>query len=107
MTEANDVRACGNCHREFPAPSLDRSGWCTACRHEVVRRATLIARILAGVGGVLTGIWVVMVAEPGSRFVLMWLILVGAVYYILYKLVRRVSFEVIQSRGVRPPKEDL
>lgn len=101
-----ETAACANCRRDVPASSLDPSGWCAACRREVVRRATVVAHVVGGLGGLLAGLWVVMVVKPGPRFVLIWLILVAAIYFILYKLARRVSFEVVRSRGVRPPDED-
>lgn len=106
MTETAEVATCGNCGREVPAASLDPEGWCAECRREVVRRATVIAHALGGIAAVLTGLWVVMVVEPGPTFVILWLLLVGLVYFVLYKIARRVAFEVIRSRGVRPPETD-
>lgn len=102
MTGAYDTRRCENCGVEHPAVDLDPGGWCAECRAIVVRRATLIARLLAILGSLLVGLWVATVIEPGSRFALGWVLIVVAVYYLLYKLARRVSFEVIRSRGVRP-----
>lgn len=106
MTEPEAVATCGNCGREVPASSLDPEGWCADCRREVVRRATVIAHGLAGIAAVLAGLWVVMVVMPGPSFVVVWLVMVGLVYFVLYKLARRVAFEVIRSRGVRPPQTD-
>lgn len=106
MTVDEPRARCANCGREVPAVDLDPGGWCATCRAEVVRRATLIARIIGGLGALMVGLWVVVVVLPGARLLLIWLLLVAAVYFLLYKLARRVSFEVIRSRGVPPPEED-
>ena len=106
MSSNEEVATCSNCGRTVPASDVDGEGWCGDCRREVIRRATVIAHVLGGVAAVVTGIWIVAVVDPGPRFVLVWLVLVGAIYFLLYKLARRVSFEVIRSRGVRPPAEE-
>lgn len=106
MTESGAIGRCGNCRREREAGDLDALGWCSDCRHEVVRRATLVAHLLGGLGAVVVGLWVVTVIQPGARFMLVWVVLVGLTYFVLYKLARRVAFEVIRSRGVPPPEEE-
>jgi hypothetical protein len=106
VSAPNERGRCGNCDREVSAAELDAAGWCAACRAEVVRRATVSAHVLGGVGGLLAGLWVIMVVQPGPRFVVVWLLLVAAIYFILYKLARRVAFEVFRARGVRPPEEE-
>ena len=106
MTTAEETVTCANCGREVPASSVDPATWCADCRRVVVRRATVIAHVLGGIAAALVAVWVVMVVEPLARFVLVWAVLVGLVYYIVYKLARRVAFEAIRTRGVRPPRED-
>ena len=106
MTSGEETATCANCGREWPAASFDPAGWCAQCRREVVRRATVIAHALAGVAAVIAGLWVIAMVRPGPRFVVVWLVLVGLVYFVLYKLARRVAFEVIRSRGVRPPESE-
>lgn len=106
MSASDGIAVCANCGRELPEGHTDPAGWCAECRQEVVRRATIIAHALAGVSSIAMALWVISVLNPGPRFVLLWLMLTGAIYYLVYKLARRVSFEVIQTRGVRPPKED-
>jgi hypothetical protein len=106
VTGDDETGPCANCRRVRPATDLDAFGWCSDCRKEVVRRATLIAHLLGGLAGVAVGLWIIMVVQPGPRFMLAWLVLVGLTYFILYKLARRVSFEVIRSRGVPPPAEE-
>ena len=104
--ETAETGTCVNCRRERPAADLDAFGWCSACRTEVVRRATLIAHLLGGLAGIAVGLWIVLVIQPGPRFTVAWLVLVGLTYFVLYKLARRVSFEVVRSRGVPPPEEE-
>jgi hypothetical protein len=106
VTATEETVTCANCGRLTPGSSVDPAGWCADCRREVVRRATVIAHALGGVAAVLGGVWVVMVVEPGARFVLVWAVLVGLIYFVLYKLARRVAFEAIRSRGVRPPQSE-
>ena len=106
MTGDAETVACRNCGRRVSRSSVDHGGWCPACRKEVVRRATLVARIVGMLGGLLVGLWVATVARPDSRLLMLWLLLIAAIYFLLYKLARRVAFEVIRSRGVRAPAED-
>ena len=106
MTGDAETVACRNCGRRVSEASVDPDGWCNACRKEVVRRATLVARIVALLGALLVGLWVAAVSRPDSRLLMLWLLLIAVVYFVLYKLARRVAFEVIRSRGVRAPVED-
>lgn len=105
MTAAEETVVCANCGREHPATEMDPAGWCAGCRREVVRRATIAAHGMAALAALLTLAWVVMLVQP-ERFVVVWMLLVGLVYFVLYKLVRRVAFEVIRGRGVTPPDSD-
>lgn len=98
--------ACRNCHRAYPAHRLDRYRWCDACRREVVRRATRAARVIAGVGSFVLAVWVALSIGSNSRFLIGWVVLVVAVWFVLYKLSQRVAFEVIRGRGVPPPPEE-
>jgi hypothetical protein len=106
VSGAEETAPCGNCGRERPTSSIDPAGWCAECRREVVRRATVIAHALGGIAAVIAGLWVILVVQPGPRFIVVWLVLVGLIYFVLYKLARRVAFEVIRSRGVRPPEAE-
>ena len=99
------VGTCRNCGRERPAERLDRLRWCDLCRREVVRRASVVARIAAFIGTLLLVGWVVTVVGPSPRFLVGWLVLIAIVYFFVYKLTQRIAFEVIRSRGVPPPPE--
>jgi hypothetical protein len=98
--------ACRNCGRERPADRLDRLRWCDRCRREVIRRATVVARLTAVAGTLLLMIWILTAIGPTPRFLIGWLVLIAAVYFFLYKLTQRVAFEVIRARGVPPPPEN-
>ena len=98
--------ACRNCGRRVSESAVDQDGWCPSCRKEVVRRATLVARVVGVLGALLVGLWVAAASRPDSRLLMLWLLLIAVVYFVLYKLARRVAFEVIRSRGVRAPVED-
>jgi dolichol kinase len=80
-------------------------GWCGPCRAVVIRRATLAGRLAGIVGSFAVGYWIFGVMNPDPRFLMVWILLVAAVYGFLYKIVQRVSFEIIRSRGVPPPTE--
>lgn len=103
MTDAPAPTACRNCGNPHPAEELDQFGWCTGCRSVVVRRATLFGRAAGILGASLFGIWVFDTMQPGPRSMIVWLVLIAAVYFLLYKVVQRVSFEMVRSRGVSPP----
>ena len=94
---------CRNCARTYPGDRLDRQRWCDACRAIVVRRATVVGRVagLLGALGLMT--WIFTSFGTAPRFLVGWLALVAAAYFFLYTLVRRVAFEVIRGRGVKPP----
>lgn len=104
MSAEAPLERCRNCGLEVPAEDLDPFGWCRECRRVVVRRSTAIAHVasvlVAGGVGYLVGS---MIASSYRLFAV-WLILVAAVYFIIFKLVRRVAFEVIRSRGVARPE---
>ena len=96
---------CRNCGRPFLRDDLDRQRWCADCRARVVGRATIVGRIAGLLASVGTIVGIAMIVEPSPRFLMAWAVLVAAVYYIVYLLVRRMSFEIIRSRGVPGPKD--
>ena len=106
MSTAEEQGSCGNCGRRRAVSDLDGAGWCGLCRQMVVTRATFIAHTVAGLVALAVAIWIVMGVHPGPRFVLVWAILIGAIYFFLFRLTRRVAFEVVRTRGVRPPEEE-
>jgi hypothetical protein len=97
---------CRNCGREVSRLDVDRQRWCGECRDVVVRRATVWARLsaLLVTGAVI--IWIATGVLTTQRFLVLWMLLVAAMYLLIYKIVRRIAFEVIRSRGVPPPEPD-
>lgn len=93
-------RNCGTPFREDETP--DFHGWCDACRGEVVRRSTRVAILPALV---VLGLYLWLLVWMGmleSRLLVVWLALGAALAYAAFKVARRVAFDVIRSRGVRP-----
>jgi hypothetical protein len=104
VSETQDAATCRNCRQPRDATTLDRFGWCPRCRAVVIRRATLAARVVAALGLAGAAYWVFAAIDPGPRSLIVWLILLVALYAVLYKVTQRVAFEVVRSRGVRPPE---
>ena len=94
---------CRNCGREFPASRLDRHFWCHECRAEVVRRSSIPARIIAIIMALASTGWTFYLVGSSPRFLIVYVVLIVAVYLLAYKVTQRVAFEIIRSRGVPPP----
>lgn len=104
MTETPETASCQNCRDLHAVSELDRFGWCERCRRVVVGRATLAARLIAGLTLAGLAYWVMAVLDPNPRFLIAWLLLVLVVYAVVYKVTQRVAFEMFRSRGVPPPE---
>lgn len=104
MSELPRDAVCRNCRRPFPAGELDAYAWCAECRAIVIRRATIAGWVVGALAALATGALVFGVLRPGSRSLILWLIVEGAVFAVAYKVTQRVAFEVIRSRGVPPPE---
>jgi hypothetical protein len=100
------VVECRNCRREFSRLEVDRQGWCESCRNVVVRRATVWARIAAVLVTMSVMVWIATGVLTSQRFLVLWMLLLAAMYLLIYKIVRRIAFELIRSRGVQPPDLD-
>lgn len=104
MSETPNEVACTNCRQPREPTSLDQFGWCGRCRGVVIRRATLAARIVAALGLAGAAYWVLSAVDPGPRSLIIWIVLLVALYGVLYKVTQRVTFELIRGRGVPPPE---
>ncbi|MGH7458938.1 MAG: hypothetical protein ACREKN_07650 [Longimicrobiaceae bacterium] len=80
----------------------DDALWCPACRAGVIRRASVWGRVVGIMVGGGFGAWIVFGVSPSRRFLIVWLALVAAAYWLSFKIGRRVAFEVVRSRGVPP-----
>jgi len=74
--------------------------WCPECRAVVIRRATRVARIGAVGIAVLLMLYIFSNVGTSPRFMMIYLIMIAAAYFFLYRMIQRVAFEVIRSRGV-------
>jgi hypothetical protein len=104
VSTAEAASPCRNCGRMRPPGELT-GGWCAECRAEVVRRATLPARISAAAFAALLMVLLVWLGALESRFLVLWLALSALAAFAAYKVARRVAFEVVRARGVTPPSE--
>lgn len=93
---------CRNCGRHVAGDTPDH-GWCKACRGTVVKRSSLWAVVPAVV---VVGLYLWMLGYFGlydSMFMIVWMALGAALGWVAFKVARRVLFDVIRSRGVKPP----
>ena len=82
---------------------LDRQMWCPDCRGEVIRRASLFARIAAIAVAAGLAIYVFSLVGTSPRFTIVYLISIAFAYLFTFKLTQRVAFELIRQKGVPPP----
>jgi hypothetical protein len=99
-----DTGICANCEREVPEDELDRFRWCGECRRVVVRRASVWARIIGIAAAALLATWIVLAISPSGRFLVGWMAIIAATYYLSFKISRRVAFDLIRARGITPPE---
>lgn len=99
MSESSDT-PCARCGRSFPAEQLDASGWCAECRETVIRRATLAARAAVVVLAVVLILVLFAVLRASPQFLVLWIVLVLGVCFVLFNVVRRVTFEIFRARSV-------
>lgn len=100
------IGACPNCRRPLREGEADNAGWCGTCRRTVVRRSTWSAHVVASLAAILALWLIVSTVRPAERTALIWLILLAGLYFVLFRLARRVAFELIRGRGVPPPREE-
>ncbi|MDB4951622.1 MAG: hypothetical protein JWM27_4271 [Gemmatimonadetes bacterium] len=96
---------CRSCGRRRTGEKPDAGGWCTACRAEVVRRATTPARLATGAFAALEVALLVWAGAFSSRFLVMWVAVAALLGFAAFKVARRVAFEVVRSRGVTLPTQ--
>jgi hypothetical protein len=78
--------------------------WCPSCRALVLPRAVRWARGLALLGTLVLIVWIGLTIGPTTRFLVAWMAIVVATYFVLFRIARRVAFEVIRARGVSSPE---
>jgi hypothetical protein len=103
MSESGQPGTCRNCGHEAHADALDHHGWCAACRRAVVRRAALLS---VPVAAVVLAAYLWVIGHFGlwqSTFLIVWIVLGAALAWVAFKVARRVLFDVVRTRGVKPP----
>lgn len=104
MSDAPSSAACANCSAVHPLEELDARGWCTACRTEVIARARRVAIAAGLLAGLATLVGVVLLTPSLRIPVVVWVVVAAAVYFVVFRIVRRVAFEIIRGRGVTPTR---
>lgn len=102
MSDADESFDCRNCGRHLTDAAPDHHGWCKACRALVVRRSSMWALLPALL---LVAAYVWMLGYFGlfdSMFVIVWIALGLGLGWVAFKVARRVLFDVIRNRGVKP-----
>jgi hypothetical protein len=95
------LRSCRNCGRETREGRLDSLRWCQRCREIVIRKAGRWARVVALLTAILTAVAIAFrIGTP--NFLVLWAVLLVAVYAFVFLLARRIAFEIIRARGVDP-----
>ena len=77
-------------------------------RNDIPRREENVTIVQTGGGGRGGGtaiLAIVLLVSPTLRIpVVVWVVVAGAIYFVTFRVVRRVAFEVIRGRGVPPPR---
>jgi DNA-directed RNA polymerase subunit RPC12/RpoP len=94
---------CRQCGEEVKDETADRRGWCKACRRKVVRRAGGFA-VVPAVLLAAAYFWMIDYFDLfKSNFLMIWIALGVAIGYVVFKIARRVLFDVIRARTARRP----
>jgi hypothetical protein len=103
MTDAGESFDCRNCGHHVTGEAPDHHGWCQACRKALVRRSGWLA-VLPALVVVAVYFWVLdYFGLWDSTFLIVFLALGAALAWVSFKVARRVLYDVIRSRGVKPP----
>lgn len=103
ISPAEEPKTCANCGRTYPAKEMDVGGWCVRCRAQLVRRSGLLARLIAFVFTLGLAALIYSRAAGNSTFLVAYVVLVVATYFLVVRIAQRVAFEILRSRGVPPP----
>jgi hypothetical protein len=90
---------CRKCGAHARGQKADDAGWCQACRTHLIRRSTRQAWIPAAIVGVayLWLLWWSGLLETPLTAV--WLAVGGVFVFVVYKVARRVFFDVLRGRA--------
>lgn len=99
MKEPSVEVACARCGDASSPETVDSSGWCDACRHKVIRRATIAAGAAVAITAILLVVVLGVLVRVSPQFLVVWVVLVAGACFVLFKLVRRVAFEWYRARA--------
>lgn len=99
---ADQLRTCVNCGRDRPATQVDTRGWCQGCRAQLLRRSRFVARLVGFVFTLALATLIYSRTSGDSGFLLGYVVLIVATYFLVVRITQRVTFEVFRSRGVPP-----
>lgn len=102
MSASDDLLSCARCGRDAPQEELDDAGWCRSCRAALVRQASRWAYAAAAATALLAAVLIWLVVGS-ARFLIFWLLLVGIVAFLAFKVARRVAFELLRTRTAALP----
>lgn len=89
---------CSKCGRSIRGQKADDEGWCAACRAELIRQSTRRAYLpAAAVAAAFLWLlwWSGLLESPLMAF---WVALGGVLTFVVYKVARRVLFELLRGR---------
>jgi len=96
------VSACSRCAAETPEGKLDPTGWCDACRAELIPRANVWGWVACVAVALLYLGWMVWAGMFGHLFMMAWVVLGVGLAFLALKVARRVAFEVLRARAMSP-----
>jgi hypothetical protein len=103
MTDVPRGFDCRNCGHHVTGEDADRHGWCQACRAVLVRRSAWLA-VIPSLIVLAAYLWVLnRFGLFQSTFLIVFIALGAALTWVAFKVARRVLFDVIRTRGVKPP----
>jgi hypothetical protein len=103
MTDVPESFDCSNCGHHVTGEAVDHHGWCKACRGALVRRSGWLAVIPSLI---VLGAYLWVLSRFGlfqSTFLIVFIALGAGLTWVTFKVARRVLFDVIRARGVKPP----
>lgn len=96
---AGEPFQCRSCGRGVRGQKPGHEGWCDACRARLIHAAGRQAYLPAAVAG---AAWLWLLWWTGlleSPLMAFWLALGAVIAYIIYKVARRVMFDVLRGRA--------
>jgi len=98
-TPPAETSVCARCDREYEPVSGDRAGLCPECRAAIIRKAGHWGRATAFGITALIALAILLLVQP-ERFLFLWMALLVGIYYIAFKISRRVSFDLVREREI-------